>query len=64
MNTQERIINQKCNKILKKKKMKVFDGYDGNYTDPKIGDLHKQLLDPIQKRRYPERRYNDDSDDE
>jgi len=35
----------------------VFDSYDGSYRDPKIGDLHSQLYDPVLK-------INNDSRDE
>ena len=49
MSVQERKLNIKCNKILKKKKLKVFDSYDGSYMDPKINDLHSQLYNPVIK---------------
>ena len=40
MSIQEKKLNIKFGRILKKKKLTVFDSYDGSYRDPKIGDLH------------------------
>ena len=39
MKIQEKAINLKCSKVLKRKQLKVFDKYDGNYMDPKVGDI-------------------------